>query len=328
MMSITTNAAAQLVKQTSTKSFDSNVTLWEFLLELLLDPNSQNLISWTNYDGEFRLHQSEDVARLWGLRKKRNNMNYDKLSRALRYYYDKNIIQKVAGKKFVYQFVTFPENFSKSQITLPPDEFLKRVNSLTTATAQVATNPSPTLAARLGKPVKENSQLKIETIETCEKPIGKSTSSPKSTTTTTATNLTTTKTGDHHHHVRVADVSRKRARNQYDFVSNQKEQDEIQAQIRLLDMYNDLLMNPMFNANGNTISFQQFVQLTYSIYQQTGENSTSKSPESASDSDFGSLSSSPQTESKSSKATSEPESTEQPLDLSLSKKFKLEPIEF
>ena len=69
--------------------FDSNVTLWEFLLELLLDPNSQNLISWTNYDGEFRLHQSEEVARLWGLRKKRNNMNYDKLSRALRYYYDK-----------------------------------------------------------------------------------------------------------------------------------------------------------------------------------------------------------------------------------------------
>ena len=29
------------------------------------------------------------MARLWGLRKKRNNMNYDKLSRALRYYYDK-----------------------------------------------------------------------------------------------------------------------------------------------------------------------------------------------------------------------------------------------
>ena len=69
--------------------FDSNVTLWEFLLELLLDEESQNLISWTNYEGEFRLHQSEEVARLWGLRKKRNNMNYDKLSRALRYYYDK-----------------------------------------------------------------------------------------------------------------------------------------------------------------------------------------------------------------------------------------------
>ncbi|EFO19187.2 ets-domain-containing protein [Loa loa] len=36
-------------------------------------------------------------------------MNYDKLSRALRYYYDKNIIKKVIGQKFVYRFVTFPE---------------------------------------------------------------------------------------------------------------------------------------------------------------------------------------------------------------------------
>ena len=69
------------------------MTLWEFLLELLLDENSMNLISWTNYEGEFRLHQSEEVARLWGLRKKRNNMNYDKLSRALRYYYDKVILE-------------------------------------------------------------------------------------------------------------------------------------------------------------------------------------------------------------------------------------------
>ncbi|XP_063219142.1 ETS translocation variant 3-like [Bacillus rossius redtenbacheri] len=36
-------------------------------------------------------------------------MNYDKLSRALRYYYDKNIIKKVLGQKFVYRFVSFPE---------------------------------------------------------------------------------------------------------------------------------------------------------------------------------------------------------------------------
>ncbi|XP_052322468.1 ETS domain-containing protein Elk-3-like isoform X2 [Oncorhynchus keta] len=36
-------------------------------------------------------------------------MNYDKLSRALRYYYDKNIIKKVIGQKFVYKFVSFPE---------------------------------------------------------------------------------------------------------------------------------------------------------------------------------------------------------------------------
>ncbi|KAM7134442.1 ETS domain-containing protein Elk-1 isoform 2-T2 [Macrochelys suwanniensis] len=36
-------------------------------------------------------------------------MNYDKLSRALRYYYDKNIIRKVNGQKFVYKFVSYPE---------------------------------------------------------------------------------------------------------------------------------------------------------------------------------------------------------------------------
>lgn len=50
------------------------------------------------------------------MRKNKPNMNYDKLSRALRYYYDKNIIRKVVGQKFVYQFVTFPENTTPSQM--------------------------------------------------------------------------------------------------------------------------------------------------------------------------------------------------------------------
>lgn len=36
-------------------------------------------------------------------------MNYDKLSRALRYYYDKNIIKKVTGQKFVYRFVVIQQ---------------------------------------------------------------------------------------------------------------------------------------------------------------------------------------------------------------------------
>ena len=66
-----------------------DVTLWEFLLELLLDDKFTDLISWASSEGEFQFHKKEEVARLWGLRKKRKNMNYDKLSRALRYYYDK-----------------------------------------------------------------------------------------------------------------------------------------------------------------------------------------------------------------------------------------------
>lgn len=68
---------------------ESAITLWQFLLQLLLDQNHKHLICWTSNDGEFKLLKSEEVAKLWGLRKNKTNMNYDKLSRALRYYYDK-----------------------------------------------------------------------------------------------------------------------------------------------------------------------------------------------------------------------------------------------
>lgn len=87
---------------------DPSITLWQFLLHLLEDQNQRHLISWTGCgsDGEFKLLDAEEVARLWGLRKNKHNMNYDKLSRALRYYYDKNIIKKVSGQKFVYKFVS------------------------------------------------------------------------------------------------------------------------------------------------------------------------------------------------------------------------------
>uniref|UniRef100_A0A8C8XJ14 ETS transcription factor ELK3 n=1 Tax=Panthera leo TaxID=9689 RepID=A0A8C8XJ14_PANLE len=88
---------------------ESAITLWQFLLQLLLDQKHEHLICWTSSDGEFKLLKAEEVAKLWGLRKNKTNMNYDKLSRALRYYYDKNIIKKVIGQKFVYKFVSFPE---------------------------------------------------------------------------------------------------------------------------------------------------------------------------------------------------------------------------
>lgn len=65
---------------------------------------------------------AEAVAKLWGLRKSKKYMNYDKLSRALRYYYDKNIIKKVIGQKFVYRFVDKSEGgvmvFNKNNCAL------------------------------------------------------------------------------------------------------------------------------------------------------------------------------------------------------------------
>ncbi|KAL1021638.1 hypothetical protein UPYG_G00015940 [Umbra pygmaea] len=90
-------------------AMDPSITLWQFLLHLLKDNSHSHLISWTSGDGEFKLLDAEEVARLWGLRKNKTNMNYDKLSRALRYYYDKNIIKKVSGQKFVYKFVAHPD---------------------------------------------------------------------------------------------------------------------------------------------------------------------------------------------------------------------------
>uniref|UniRef100_A0A3B3VU36 V-ets avian erythroblastosis virus E26 oncogene homolog 2 n=1 Tax=Poecilia latipinna TaxID=48699 RepID=A0A3B3VU36_9TELE len=81
------------------------IQLWQFLLELLTDRSCQSCISWTGDEWEFKLTDPDEVALLWGKRKNKPKMNYEKLSRGLRYYYDKNIIRKTAGKRYVYRFV-------------------------------------------------------------------------------------------------------------------------------------------------------------------------------------------------------------------------------
>ncbi|GIY32737.1 hypothetical protein CDAR_435961 [Caerostris darwini] len=86
------------------------IQLWQFLLELLTDKSCQNFISWTGDGWEFKLTDPDEVARRWGIRKNKPKMNYEKLSRGLRYYYDKNIIHKTAGKRYVYRFVCDLQN--------------------------------------------------------------------------------------------------------------------------------------------------------------------------------------------------------------------------
>ena len=60
------------------------IQLWQFLLELLSDAANHNIITWEGTNGEFKLTDPDEVARRWGERKSKPNMNYDKLSRALR----------------------------------------------------------------------------------------------------------------------------------------------------------------------------------------------------------------------------------------------------
>ncbi|OCT71107.1 protein C-ets-1 [Xenopus laevis] len=81
------------------------IQLWQFLLELLQDSSCQKLINWTGNGWEFKLSDPNEVARRWGRRKNKPRMNYEKLSRGLRYYYHKNIIHKTGGQRYVYRFV-------------------------------------------------------------------------------------------------------------------------------------------------------------------------------------------------------------------------------
>uniref|UniRef100_A0A8C0HR58 ETS variant transcription factor 3 like n=1 Tax=Buteo japonicus TaxID=224669 RepID=A0A8C0HR58_9AVES len=85
------------------------IQLWHFILELLQKEEFRHVIAWQQGEyGEFVIKDPEEVARLWGQRKCKPQMNYDKLSRALRYYYNKHILHKTKGKRFTYKF-----NFSK-----------------------------------------------------------------------------------------------------------------------------------------------------------------------------------------------------------------------
>ncbi|XP_024858121.1 ETS domain-containing transcription factor ERF [Kryptolebias marmoratus] len=84
------------------------IQLWHFILELLRKQEYNDVIAWQGDYGEFVIKDPDEVARLWGARKCKPQMNYDKLSRALRYYYNKRILHKTKGKRFTYKF-----NFNK-----------------------------------------------------------------------------------------------------------------------------------------------------------------------------------------------------------------------
>ncbi|KAF6216472.1 hypothetical protein GE061_000814 [Apolygus lucorum] len=93
-------------KKGKKKAENSYGRLWEFLRDLLKNPDMcPRIIKWDNHDeGLFRFVQSNEVARIWGERKGNKDMTYEKLSRAMRYYYKSKVLQAVVGRRLVYRF--------------------------------------------------------------------------------------------------------------------------------------------------------------------------------------------------------------------------------
>ena len=90
------------------------IQLWQFMYSLLTDPDKKysNIIEWTSNikEREFRMLEPEAIAVWWGHHKNKPNMSYDKFSRSLRYYYDKGILKKIPGERYVYRFLIDPEH--------------------------------------------------------------------------------------------------------------------------------------------------------------------------------------------------------------------------
>ncbi|XP_037680971.1 ETS-related transcription factor Elf-3 isoform X2 [Choloepus didactylus] len=80
--------------------------LWEFIRDILIHPElNEGLMKWENrHEGVFKFLRSEAVAQLWGQKKKNSSMTYEKLSRAMRYYYKREILERVDGRRLVYKF--------------------------------------------------------------------------------------------------------------------------------------------------------------------------------------------------------------------------------
>lgn len=103
---------------------------------------------------EFKLIEPEEVARRWGLQKNRPAMNYDKLSRSLRYYYEKGIMQKVNGERYVYRFVCDPDalfNMAYGHLTNGTSKGDQHQLTLALAKTPPSTGDSQTQSSRVAK---------------------------------------------------------------------------------------------------------------------------------------------------------------------------------
>lgn len=90
----------------------TNLKLWEFLIEILEDKRFRSIIKWTvsdfnqYHDNEFTLIDPREVARLYAIRSNKPfSLSYNKFNRILRSYYNKKkILQKINGKSNTFSF--------------------------------------------------------------------------------------------------------------------------------------------------------------------------------------------------------------------------------
>ncbi|CAH0561248.1 unnamed protein product [Brassicogethes aeneus] len=120
--------------------------LWDFLQQLLNDPNQRytGYIAWKNRDtGVFKIVDPAGLAKLWGIQKNHLSMNYDKMSRALRYYYRVNILRKVQGERHCYQFLRNPTELKNIKNISLLRQQMSPTNTKPPVLPQVTIKPEP-----------------------------------------------------------------------------------------------------------------------------------------------------------------------------------------
>lgn len=141
--------------------------LWDFLQQLLNDSMQRytNYIAWKNRDsGVFKIVDPPGLAKLWGIQKNHLSMNYDKMSRALRYYYRVNILRKVQGERHCYQFLRNPSELkSIKNISL----LRQQMNQSASGTGSTPSTPTtPTFTSPFSSsPTPPARQIKIEPLD-------------------------------------------------------------------------------------------------------------------------------------------------------------------
>jgi len=92
------------IPQQRKKGSKQKISQW--IVSLLRNPETNpSVITWEDEPkGKFRVTDSVKYAQLWGVIKRNPNMNYEKLSRAMRYYYRNKEISMVKGERLTYAF--------------------------------------------------------------------------------------------------------------------------------------------------------------------------------------------------------------------------------